>query len=149
MDHFFRNHLLKSCLLLSLTIVLVSCHSGNDDFSSYIAELLVRSLFFLPVYLFGRWYWSLNFSETEVEIIIKNNKFEPAEIVAPTDTKIKLKVVNTDPTPREFESYKLHCEKIIPGNSTQMIYVGTLDAGEYDFYGEFHEKPTRGKLIVK
>jgi len=85
----------------------------------------------------------------EVEIIIKDHKFTPAEVTVPAGTKLKLKFVNQDPTPEEIDSYKLHREKIIPGNSSAVIFVGPLDAGEYEFSGEFHEDTAKGKLIVK
>jgi len=106
-----------------------------------IKHLASLVLFFAPALAMG--------AATEVEISIKNHKFEPAELTVPAGTKVKLKVVNKDPTPEEFESYTLHREKIIPGNSTAVIFVGPLDAGEYEFFGEFHEDSARGKLIVK
>jgi len=105
-----------------------------------------KHLFFLGIALFP----ALAFSApSEVEIVIKNNRFEPATVVIPAGTKVKLKVINTDPTPEEFESYTLNREKIIPGNSSAIIFVGPLDAGEHEFFGEFHEDTARGKIIVK
>ncbi len=106
-----------------------------------INYLAILSLILAPALAMG--------ATQEVEILIKDHKFEPAEISVPAHTKVKLKVVNSDATPEEFESYALHREKIIPGNSSAVIFVGPLDAGEYEFFGEFHEDTARGKLIVK
>lgn len=106
-----------------------------------IKQLGALALILTPVLALG--------AADEVEILIKNHRFEPAEISIPAGTKVKLKVVNSDATPEEFESYKLHREKIIPGNSSAVIFVGPLDAGEYEFFGEFHEDTAKGKLIVK
>ena len=58
-------------------------------------------------------------------------------------------IKNEDATPEEFESHALNREKIIPGNSEGVVFVGPLDTGEYPFVGEFHEDSAQGKLIVK
>ncbi|MEJ2762082.1 MAG: cupredoxin domain-containing protein, partial [Gammaproteobacteria bacterium] len=49
----------------------------------------------------------------------------------------------------EFESYPLNREKIITGNSSGVIYIGPLEAGEYDFFGDFHQDTAKGRLIAK
>jgi hypothetical protein len=85
----------------------------------------------------------------EFEILIKNHRFEPAHVTVPVDTKVKLKITNTDPTPEEFESHTLNREKVIPGNSSAIIFIGPLKAGEYAFFGEFNEKTAQGKLIAQ
>lgn len=86
---------------------------------------------------------------TEQIISIKNHRFSPAEITLPADTKIKLVVNNQDATPEEFESYELHREKIIHGNSQATILIGPLKPGTYSFFGEFNPKTAQGHIIVK
>jgi len=85
----------------------------------------------------------------EFTLTIKDHKFEPAELTVPAGQKVKLKVVNADATPEEFESHELKREKVIPGNTTATIFVGPLKPGEYPFFGEFNPKTAQGKLIVK
>jgi hypothetical protein len=85
----------------------------------------------------------------EFTLTIKDHKFEPAELTVPAGQKVKIKVVNADPTPEEFESHELKREKVIPGGATANIFVGPLKAGEYPFFGEFNPKTAQGKLIVK
>lgn len=85
----------------------------------------------------------------EFRLVIKDHKFEPAELTIPAGVKVKLLVDNQDATPEEFESHELNREKVIPGNSQARIFVGPLDAGVYPFFGEFHEATAQGKLIVK
>ncbi|MEJ2590149.1 MAG: cupredoxin domain-containing protein [Candidatus Thiodiazotropha sp.] len=82
-------------------------------------------------------------------IVIKNNRFEPSELVLPANQRIKLTIHNQDTTAEEFESKDLRREKIIAGNSTATVWVGPLPAGEYGFFGEFHEETAQGKLIAK
>ena len=84
-----------------------------------------------------------------VEITIKDHKFEPAEITIPANTKIKLLVKNMDSTAEEFESHSMHREKIIPAGSQAVIFIGPLDPGTYEFFGEFNPKTAKGRVIVK
>lgn len=89
-------------------------------------------------------------AETPIfEIVIKDHKFNPSTVEIPAGQKVKLVVKNQDPTAEEFESHDFNREKVISGNSEAIIFVGPLDAGEYKFFGEFHEKTAQGKLIVK
>lgn len=83
------------------------------------------------------------------ELLIKNHQFYPALLEIPQGQKIKLLVKNQDATPEEFESYELHREKIIPGNSQVVIFIGPLTAGEYPFFGEFNMKTAQGKIVAK
>ena len=85
----------------------------------------------------------------EFTITIKDHKFEPAELIVPAGQKVKLKVVNADATPEEFESHELNREKVIPGNTTANVFVGPLTPGEYPFFGEFNPKTAQGKLVAK
>ena len=89
-------------------------------------------------------------AETPVfEILIKDHKFEPMEITIPAATKVKLLVKNLDPTPEEFESFDFSREKIIAGGSQAVIFVGPLEPGRYNFFGEFNMETAQGYLVVK
>jgi plastocyanin len=85
----------------------------------------------------------------EIQISVKGNKFEPAEIEAPANTPIRLKIKNLDPKPMEFESKSLKVEKIITGNGEATVNVRAQKPGRYEFYDDFHEDTTRGTLVVK
>lgn len=89
------------------------------------------------------------FATEQYEIQIKDHIFHPAEITIPANTKVKLVISNKDKTPEEFESYSLHREKIIRGQSKGFIFIGPLKPGEYEFFGEFNPKSAKGKIIVK
>jgi len=43
----------------------------------------------------------------------------------------------------------LNREKIVPGNGRITIFVGPLEAGEYEFFGEFNQDTAKGKIIAK
>jgi hypothetical protein len=84
-----------------------------------------------------------------ITIRIKDNKFVPAELEVPANTKFELLVVNEDPTPEEFESHELNREKIVTGNGQITVPIGPLKPGRYPFFGEFHMDTAQGALIAK
>jgi plastocyanin len=86
---------------------------------------------------------------TTLQLSIKNNRFEPAEIKAPAGKALTLKVKNLDATPEEFESKTLRVEKIIAGNGEATIQLRALQPGRYKFFGEYHESTAQGVLVVE
>lgn len=84
-----------------------------------------------------------------IEISIENHLFYPSEVRVPANTKVRLMVINKDPTPEEFESYELNREKVIVGNSKAIIFVGPLAPGRYPFFGEFNMSTAQGVLIAE
>jgi len=87
--------------------------------------------------------------EKEIQVKIKDHKFEPAEINVTANEDFKLIVENLDKTAEEFESHDLKKEKMIMGGKNITIPVSKLSAGEYEFFGEFHPKTAQGKIIAK
>lgn len=85
----------------------------------------------------------------EIQIEIRDHLFYPATVEVPAHQKVRLFIINSDPTPEEFESYELNREKVIPGNSRSVIFIGPLEPGEYPFFGEFFPKTAQGKVIAK
>jgi hypothetical protein len=87
----------------------------------------------------------------EYTLTIKDHAFSPKELKLPAGQKLKLLVVNQDPTPAEFESKPLGREKIIPGNSTAIINLGPLKPGRYAFVEEYHETEAaaQGSIVVE
>lgn len=85
----------------------------------------------------------------EFVLTIREHRFEPTELKIPAGTKVKLRVTNADATPEEFESHELNREKIIPGGSEAVIWVGPLQPGRYPFFGEFNMDTAQGALIVE
>ena len=87
--------------------------------------------------------------DVDASVTIKDHRFDPPELIVPRDARIKLTVRNNDPTPEEFESYELNREKVIPGNTETVIYLGPLSEGEYPFFGDFHQDSAQGRVIAK
>lgn len=85
---------------------------------------------------------------TEYTIEIRGHLFYPAELSVPADVKIRLRVINHDDSPEEFESYELNREKIIMGGTQAVIFIGPLAPGDYPFFGEFNPKTAQGVIRV-
>lgn len=85
----------------------------------------------------------------EFHLTIKDQKFEPAQLTVPANTKFKLHVTNNDTTPSEFESNEFNREKIVLPNSTISVFIGPLDKGSYKFFDDFHQDTGKGVLVVE
>lgn len=85
----------------------------------------------------------------EFEIQIRGHLFHPEELRIPANTKVKLVLINVDPTPEEFESYELNREKVIMGGRKAIIFIGPLTPGVYPYFGEFNPKTAQGKVIAE
>ena len=90
-----------------------------------------------------------NAQEAEARLVIRDHKFEPAEITVPADKKVKLVIDNQDATAEEFESYELNREKVVPAKGTITVFVGPLKPGRYSFFGDFHKDTAQGVLVAK
>ncbi len=82
-------------------------------------------------------------------LVIKDHRFQPAELNIPSGKKIRLMIENQDATPEEFESHSLNREKVIAGHGTATLYIGPLAPGRYAFIGEFNEATAQGVLIAQ
>lgn len=82
-------------------------------------------------------------------IEIRDHLFYPSQLTIPANSKVKLIVINRDPTPEEFESYELNREKVIMGGAKAIIFIGPLIAGDYPFFGEFNPKTAQGMIRVE
>lgn len=87
-------------------------------------------------------------AEPELLLVIKNHRFEPAELKVPGGQRVKLVVHNQDSTPEEFESHSLNREKVIPAGSKVTIFIGPLKPGRYAFFGEYNEATAKGTVVV-
>ena len=87
-------------------------------------------------------------ADASISVTIKNHRFQPAEVQAPANTPILLRVKNLDATPMEFESVSLRVEKVVTGNSEGVIRLRALEPGRYNFFDDFNPD-ANGVLVVK
>lgn len=88
-------------------------------------------------------------ADAEALLVIKGNRFEPAELSVPAGQRVKLVVHNQDSTPEEFESHDLNREKVVPPGAKATIFIGPLKPGRYKYYGEYHEATAKGVIVAE
>ena len=82
------------------------------------------------------------------EIVMKDHRFSPLELVVPADKDVKIIVKNKDQSPIEFESVHLNREKIIQPNGEVTLTFKPLKAGTYRYRDDFNED-AKGFITVK
>ena len=92
---------------------------------------------------------SAHAAEPETVLVIKNHRFEPAELKVRAGQRVKLVVHNQDATPEEFESHSMNREKVVPAGAKVTIYIGPLKPGRYDFVGEYNEATAKGVVMAE
>lgn len=88
-------------------------------------------------------------ADAQALLVIKDHRFQPAELKVPAGERIKLVIHNQDSTPEEFESHALNREKVVPAGAKVSVYIGPLTPGRYDFFGEYNEATAKGVVIAE
>ena len=88
-------------------------------------------------------------ADADFTLIIKDHRFQPAELTIPAGKKVRLLIENQDATPEEFDSFALNREKVIGGNGSATLYIGPLNSGRYSFMGEFNPATAQGVIVVE
>jgi plastocyanin len=88
-------------------------------------------------------------ADPEVLLVIRDHRFEPAEVKVPANQRIKLVVHNQDNSAEEFESQTLNREKVIPAQAKITLFIGPLKPGRYAFVGEYHEATAKGVVVAE
>jgi len=88
-------------------------------------------------------------ADADYTLVIRDHRFQPAELVVPAGKKVKLLIENQDATPEEFDSFSLNREKVITGHGSATLYIGPLEAGRYPFMGEFNPATAQGVVVAQ
>lgn len=80
-------------------------------------------------------------------LTIHDHTFAPATLTIPAGVRVRLEVKNTRRLPSEFESFDLNREKVIPGGTTLIVWIGPLTPGKYKFFDDFNPGVT-GWIVV-
>lgn len=84
----------------------------------------------------------------QFELQLQQHLFTPSTLYVPAGEKIKIRLVNRDDSPEEFESFSLNREKVVLGQSDAVIFIGPLKPGEYPFSGEYNPDTARGVIVA-
>jgi hypothetical protein len=89
--------------------------------------------------------WSAE--QTEITISVQGHQFQPAEVHAPANKPLTLRIKNLDGAAMEFESASLRVEKVVAAGGEGVVRVRAVAAGRYEFLDDLHQQ-TRGVLVV-
>ena len=106
----------------------------------------IYTIFLMSLVLFAA---KILANENPYVLVIKDHKFEPAQLNIPVNTKVKICIENQDSTPEEFESFQLNREKLVTSKGKIYVFIGPLKPGAYKFFGDFHKDTAQGEFIVK
>jgi Cupredoxin-like domain len=131
--------------LLLVDVRSVSISRRSNEMKERIFVLLKHLLLSISLFISA----SLIAATPEIELIIRDHLFFPSTLEIPAGQKVRVRIINQDPTPEEFESFELNREKLVVGNGQTVVFIGPLEPGEYPFFGEFYPKTAQGVVIVK
>jgi cupredoxin-like protein len=83
-----------------------------------------------------------------VSISVRGHRFDPAEVRAPANRPLAVRVKNLDAAAIEFESVSLRVEKVVAPGGEGVVNIRPLAPGRYEFFDDFHQE-TRGTLVVQ
>ena len=87
--------------------------------------------------------------EVTVQLMARDGKFNPTELVAPQGKKIRIEISNEGKDAIEFESKDLRKEKVLAPGSKSVVVIAPQKPGRYRFFDEFHEATAQGVLVVQ
>jgi plastocyanin len=87
--------------------------------------------------------------EIQVQITLKDHKFQPAESTVAAGKPIVIQLANQDATPAELESKELRIEKVVAGGGAITVKVRALKPGRYRFFDDYREATTQGYLVAR
>jgi hypothetical protein len=86
--------------------------------------------------------------EAKLEMSLKDHKFQPAEIKAPANKPIIVKMKNLMAENMEFESEALGVETVVKANAEGLVKIKPQKPGRYTFFDDFHQETT-GTLVIE
>lgn len=88
-------------------------------------------------------------ADGQIELTLKDHKFEPAEIRVPAGKPVTILLTNEDAAADEFDSADLRVEKMVSGGAKGVVRISPLVPGRYAFMGEFHPNTAQGVVIAE
>lgn len=103
--------------------------------------------------ILGLWYWVASVSVgaeslPTFQLMLEHHLFFPSRLEVPANTKFRLVIENRDSTAEEFDSFDLNREKVIFPRSSARLFVGPLEPGNFEFFGEYNSSTAKGVIVA-
>jgi cupredoxin-like protein len=86
--------------------------------------------------------------EITSELRFEKHHFAPLTLTVPAGRPLLVKVINASDETIEFESFRLHREKVVEPGQTITVRLPSLSPGSYDFYDDFHQDVAEGSIVA-
>lgn len=83
-----------------------------------------------------------------ITLTLKNHRFTPAAFTVPAGARVRITLINRDPSTEEFDSHDLRIERLVTPMSKTSFDIGPLRPGQYTFAGEFHASTAQGRITA-
>ena len=83
-----------------------------------------------------------------VTLTLKDHRFTPAAFTVPAGARVRITLINRDPSTEEFDSHDLRIEQVVTPMGKISFNIGPLAPGQYSFAGEFHAKTAQGRITA-
>lgn len=84
----------------------------------------------------------------QFDLTLQHHLFSPSTLYIPAGEKVRIRLINLDDSPEEFESFALNREKVVLGQSEAVVFIGPVKPGEYPFSGEYNPDTARGVIVA-
>ena len=88
-------------------------------------------------------------SDGQIEVTLKDHKFEPAEIHVQAGKPVVILLTNKDDAADEFDSDDLRVEKTVSAGANGVVRISPLVPGRYAFKAEFHPNTAQGVVVAE
>ena len=82
-------------------------------------------------------------------IRFQDGRFDPPDLVVKAGTQFRLRVVNANKDPIEFESFELNRERVVQPGQEIVVYLPALDPGSYPYFDDFHHDSGQGTITAR
>ena len=83
-----------------------------------------------------------------VTLVLKDHRFTPSTVTVPAGRKVRILLINQDPSGEEFDSRDLDVEEDVTPNGRTSFEIGPLRPGRYSFMGEYHAQSAQGEVVA-
>jgi cupredoxin-like protein len=82
-------------------------------------------------------------------IRFQDGSFDPPDLVVKARAPFRLRVVNANKDPIEFESFELNRERVVQPGQEIVVYLPALDPGTYPYFDDFHHDSGQGTITAR
>ena len=88
-------------------------------------------------------------ADPTLTLTLREHRFTPSSLTAPTGRKVTIVVINRDPSPVSFRIWGLNVGMTLAPRGRENLDIGPLKAGAYHFVDELHAQSAKGVIAAR